>query len=220
VDDTLRIGIAVFNAGDHRVAHEAWEDVWLSLDSGTPDERLLHGLIQYTAAVHHARRRNWRGAAGLAGSAGGYLADLPADARGVNVGEIRVALGRLAADPEVAERRRPVALRIGGDALDPLDLDFDGAAAAATLVAAEYDAFEESIVTDAVRYARAGLDDGRPGGPAEGQPRRPRRRDPGFVGMVFDFATDRSRRELVYDRLRAHVERRRGTERDASGLFE
>jgi hypothetical protein len=126
----------------------------------------------------------------------------------------------LAADPEVAERRRPVALRIGGDALEPLDLDFDGVAAAATLVATEYDAFEESVVTDAVRYARAGLDDERVGGPAEGQPRRPRRRDPGFVGMVFDFATDRSRRGLVYDRLRAHVERRRGTERDASGLFE
>ena len=220
MDDALRIGVAVFNAGDHRVAHEAWEGVWLSLDSGTPDERLLHGLIQYTAAVHHARRRNWRGAARLAGSAGGYLADLPADARGVNVGEVRATLRRLAADPEVAERRRPVALRVVGDDLDPIDLDFDGVATAATLVAAEYDAFEESIVADAVRYARAGLDDERADDPAAGQPRRPQRRDPGFVGMVFDFAADRSRRGLVYDRLRAHVERRRGAERDASGLFE
>lgn len=220
MDDTLRIGIAVFNAGDHRVAHEAWEEVWLSLDSGTPDERLLHGLIQYTAAVHHARRRNWRGAARLAGSAGGYLADLPADARGVNVGEIRAALRRLAADPEIAERRRPVALRVDGDALEPLDLDVDGVSTAATLVAAEDDTFEESVVTDAVRYARAGLDDGRAGGSTAGQPRRPQRRDPGFVGMLFDFAADPDRRELVYDRLRAHVERRRGAERDASGLFE
>ena len=71
MDDTLRIGIAVFNAGDHRVAHEAWEDVWLSLDSGTPDERLLHGLIQYTAAGHPPRRRNWRAAARIARRAGG-----------------------------------------------------------------------------------------------------------------------------------------------------
>jgi len=38
--------------------------------------------------------------------------------------------------------------------------------------------------------------------------------------MVFDFAADRERRSLIYDRLRAHVERRRSTERDASGLFE
>jgi hypothetical protein len=38
--------------------------------------------------------------------------------------------------------------------------------------------------------------------------------------MLFDFAADRDRRSLVYDRLRAHVERRRGAERDASGLFE
>ena len=220
MDDALRVGIAVFNAGDHRAAHEAWEDVWLSLDEGTPDERLLHGLIQYAAAVHHARRRNWTGARRLAGSAGRYLADLDADARGVNVGQLRTALRRLAADPEFAERRRPLALRADGVALDPTDLTFGNAASAATLLAAEYDAFEASVVGDAVRYARAELDRER-SATADAEPtRRPQRRDPGFVGMVFDFAADRDRRSLVYDRLRAHVERRRSTERDASGLFE
>lgn len=220
MDDALRVGTAVFNAGDHRAAHEAWEDVWLSLDEGTPDERLLHGLIQYAAAVHHARRRNWSGAGRLAGSAGRYLADLDADARGVNVGQLRTALQRLAADPEFAERRRPLALRIDGVALDPTDLTFENAASAATLLAAEYDAFEASVVADAVRYARTELGGERSGTTADGPARRPQRRDPGFVGMVFDFAADRDRRSLVYDRLRAHVERRRSTERDASGLFE
>ena len=220
MDDALRVGTAVFNAGDHRAAHEAWEDVWLSLDEGTPDERLLHGLIQYAAAVHHARRRNWSGAGRLAGSAGQYLAGLDADFRGVNVGRVRTALRRLAADPEFAERRRPLALRIDGDAVDPTDLTFENVAGAATLLAAEYDAFEASIVADAVRYARTELDRERAATPAAGPTRRPQRRDPGFVGMVFDFAADRDRRSLVYDRLRAHVERRRSTERDASGLFE
>ncbi|GGJ00772.1 hypothetical protein GCM10008995_08260 [Halobellus salinus] len=220
MDDALRVGIAVFNAGDHRAAHEAWEEVWLPLDEGAPDERLLHGLIQYTAAVHHARRRNWSGAGRLAGSARRYLADLNADARGVNVGEVRAYLRRLAADPEFAERRRPLALRVDSDAIDPTDLTFENAASAATLLAAEYDAFEASVVADAVRYARAELDRERSATADAGPTRRPQRRDPGFVGMVFDFAADRDRRSLVYDRLRAHVERRRSTERDASGLFE
>lgn len=221
MDDALRVGIAVFNAGDHRAAHEAWEEVWLSLDEGTPDERLLHGLIQYTAAVHHARRRNWSAAGRLAGSAGRYLADLDADARGVNVDDVRDHLRRLAADPEFTERRRPLPLSVGGVVVEPTDLTFENAATAATLLAAEYEAFEASIVADAVRYARSELDTdaGAPTGGAQA-PRRPQRRDPGFVGMVFDFAADRNRRSLVYDRLRAHVERRRDTERDAAGLFE
>jgi hypothetical protein len=220
VEDALRTGIAMFNAGDHRAAHEAWEEPWLSLEEGSPDERLLHGLIQYAAAVHHARRRNWSGAGRLAGSAVDYLADLDADGRGVNVGNVRTYLGRLAADPEFAERRRPLPLRVDGVAVDPTDLPFENVATAATLLAAEYDAFEESIVADAVRYARAELDADRPPNEGEGRPRRPQHRDPGFVGMLFDFAADRDRRSLVYDRLRAHVERRRGAERDASGLFE
>jgi hypothetical protein len=220
VDDALRVGIAVFNAGDHRAAHDAWEDVWLSLEEGTADERLLHGLIQYAVAVHHGRRRNWRGAEGLAGSAAGYLADIDADERGVNVGDVRRYLRRLAADPEFAERRRPLPLRVDGDVLAPTDLTFENVASAATLLAAEYDAFDESVVADAVRYARAELDAEQSPKSEDEPPRRPQRRDPGFVGMVFDFVADRDRRSLVYDRLRAHVERRRSTERDASGLFE
>jgi hypothetical protein len=231
VDDALRVGIAVFNAGDHRVAHEAWEEPWLALDDGTPEERLLHGLIQYTVAIHHARHRNWSGAQGLAASAAEYLAGLDPDAERVNVGVIRESLRRMADDPAVVERRRPVTLRYDGDALTPTDLSFEAVATAATLLAAEYDAFEEPVVADAVRYARATLDPdtggteggtGLSGGGAssDDRPRRPQRRDPGFVGMIFDFAADRDRRSLVYDRLRAHVERLRSTERDASGLFE
>ena len=67
----LRAGIAVYNAGEYHAAHDAWEDYWLDLERGTDDERLLHGLIQFTAAVHHAEERNWEGAVGLAESATG-----------------------------------------------------------------------------------------------------------------------------------------------------
>ncbi|MFB6301121.1 MAG: DUF309 domain-containing protein, partial [Halobacteriales archaeon] len=52
MDAHLRAGIAIYNAGGYHAAHDAWEDHWLDLESGTDDERFLHGLIQFTAAVH------------------------------------------------------------------------------------------------------------------------------------------------------------------------
>lgn len=51
--DALARGLALFNAGEHFAAHEAWEDRWRVADD--PDERrLLQGLIQ-VAAGHHKR---------------------------------------------------------------------------------------------------------------------------------------------------------------------
>jgi hypothetical protein len=214
VRDALRTGIAVFNAGDHHAAHDVWEEPWLELDAGTPDEQLLHGLIQYTAAVYHARRRNWNGAAGLAESAGGYLGTVGDDYRGVNVAAVCDYLRRLAADPEFAERRRPLALRHDGEAVTPLDLSFENVASAATLLAAEYEAFDESVVDDAVRYAREELHG------ADSPEGTPQRRSRGFVGMLFSFTADRDRRSIVYQRLRGHVERRRSEEADVSGVFD
>lgn len=203
----------MFNAGDHRAAHDAWEERWLALDSGTADERFLHGLIQYAAAIHHARGRNWRGARGLAESAVDYLSGLDDDHRGVNVGDVRTYLRRLAADPEFAERRRPLALRYEGESLTPRELSFEDVASAADLLAEEYDAFEAAVVADAVRYARAELSD-------DSDPTLDSDRDRGFAGMLFEFADDRDRRAIVYERLRGHVERRRSRERDVSGLFD
>ena len=69
MDDSLRAGVAIYNAGAYRAAHGAWESRWLSLERDTDDERFLHGLIQFTAAVHHARDGNDSGAVGLARSA-------------------------------------------------------------------------------------------------------------------------------------------------------
>ena len=221
MQDALRIGIAVFNAGDHRAAHDAWEDPWLDLDEETADERLLHGLIQYAAAVHHARRRNWSGARGLAESAAQYLADVDSASRDVNVADVRAYLRRLAADPEIAERRRPPALRYDGDALEPTDLSFEHVAVAAALLAHEYEAFEEPVVDDAIRYARSEADesDG-PDGELPTDTALAASRSRGFVGMLFDFAADRERRAIVYDRLQRHVERQRSKERDVAGLFD
>jgi hypothetical protein len=41
-----------------------------------------------------------------------------------------------------------------------------------------------------------------------------------FVALVTDFVRDPERRGLVYDRLAAHVRRRRDRETDVDGLFE
>ena len=203
--DHLRAGIAVYNAGEFHAAHDAWEDYWLDLDAGTDDERFLHGLIQFTAAVHHAHGANWEGVRGLAESAAAYLADLPADYRGVNVGEVRRYLRAVAADPEHVERAAPPKLTREGRAVMPEDLRFDAAAIAAKTLAEEY-GYDEAVIERAAEYARADLDSGR----ATSE----------FVTFVMDFARDRANRGIIFQRLRQHVEKRRQRETDVDGLFD
>jgi len=208
VKQRLRAGIAVYNEGDYHAAHDAWEDTWLDLPDGSDDERLLHGLIQFTAAVHHARSRNWSGATGLATSAVEYLEPLPADHRGVNVGAVRRYLRALAADPETIERARPLALSHRGAMLQVADLDVPERGVAARVLAEEY-GYDESVVADAARYAREEAT-------GEGEGRSGSRR---FIALVTDFATEADRRGLVYQRLEGLVERRRSKESDVEGLF-
>jgi hypothetical protein len=203
--DHLRAGVAIYNAGEHHAAHDAWEDHWLGLESGTDDERLLHGLIQFTAAVHHAHRANWVGVRGLAESAADYLADLPTDYRGVNVGEVRASLRAVATDPEHVERAPPPDLTHEDTALVPEDLRFDAAAVAADVLAEEY-GYDERVIEQAVEYARLDLDSER----ATSQ----------FVTFVMDFARDRANRGIIFQRLRQHVEQRAHEEEDVEGLFE
>ena len=201
----LRAGIAVYNAGNYHAAHDAWEDHWLDLESGTDDEQFLHGLIQFTAAVYHATERNWGGATGLASSAREYLADLPDPYRGVDVAAVREYLGRLHDDPEVIERRPPLALTYEGDVLTLEDLDFESSAAAAE-VYAEEGPYDESVVEQAVAYARADLDDGD--------------ETSDFVTFVMDFTRDGEHRGIIHQRLSERVERREQRESDVDGLFD
>ncbi|AQL42468.1 hypothetical protein BV210_06960 [Halorientalis sp. IM1011] len=204
METALRVGIAIYNAGDYHEAHDAWEDHWLALDTGTDDERFLHGLIQFTAAVHHATERNWAGATGLAESAGEYLADLPADYRGVDVAAVREYLPALRADPERIERGSPLELTHEGEVVLPDDLDFQESATAAT-VYAEDGPFDESVLERGIEYARTDLDAGEGTSP--------------FVTFVMDFARDGTNRGIVYQRLSERVERRQRRETDVDGLF-
>jgi predicted metal-dependent hydrolase len=208
MDAHLRAGIAVYNAGEHHAAHDAWEDRWLDLESDTADERFLHGLIQFTAAVHHGHAGNWAGAEGLAESAGEYLDGLPSPYRGVDLDAVRSYLAALAADPEHIERAGPPRLRHEGRALDLAGLaaagDFEAAAIAAEVLAEEYEAYEEDVVEAAIEYARESVEAGEGGR---------------FVALVFDFVAGGDR-DLVYRRLREHVRRRRDREEDVEGLFD
>ncbi|WP_290810161.1 DUF309 domain-containing protein [Halovivax sp.] len=202
----LRAGIAVYNDCHYHAAHDAWEDRWLDLESGTADELLLHGLIQFTASVHHARNRNWAGAVGLAESAGEYLDGLDADYRGCNVGDVRRYLAALAAEPELIERRPPPALSHEGEVLTLAECSPEETVVAAEILAEEWGYDEEPIE----RAGEFALDDLKAG-----------RENSEFLALLFDFVRgDPDDRRVISRRLSEHVERREAREGDVDGLFE
>jgi predicted metal-dependent hydrolase len=203
MDAHLRAGIAVYNAGRYHAAHDAWEDYWLDLPDGD-DERFLHGLIQFTAVVHHATGENWSGAQGLAESAGEYLAGLPDGYRGVNLDTVRPFLARVAEDPESVDWDAPPKLTHEGETVGYDDLDFEATAVAAEVLA-EADGYDEAVVTDAIEYARRELDE-------RGEGR--------FVGQLFSFVQEADNRGFVYAHLDNHVERERQKDDDVAGLFD
>ena len=202
--DQLRAGIAVYNAGYYHAAHDAWETRWLDLESGTDDERLLHGLIQFTAAVYHARERNWEGAVGLADSALAYLDGLPDEYRSVRLPPIRSFLAALAADPELVERRPPVRLEHEGETPTLGTLGFEPTAVAATVLAEEL-GVDEAPVERAREYAERDLEAGDD--------------DSQFITLLFDFVREEDHRGIVHQRLTDHVNRRETRESDVEGLF-
>lgn len=202
--DRLRAGVAIFNSGHYHAAHDAWEDRWLDLEAGSDDERLLHGLIQYSGAVYHARERNWEGAVGLAESAGEYLAGLPADYRDLRLEPIRSALSRIAADPERLERRPPRRIEHEGTTPTLADLGFEPTAIAAVVLAEEF-GYDEEPVERARAYAQQDLEAGAD--------------DSVFITLLFDFVREDENRGIISQRLTDHVGRRNAREEDVEGLF-
>lgn len=203
MDQSLRVGIALYNAGYYHVAHDAWEVPWLDLPEGE-DERFLHGLIQYTAAIYHARNRNWPGVTGLARSAHGYLDGLGSAYRGVDLDSVRKTLLTLANDPEWIERARPPRLSYRGSSVSLPDLDTEECLLAAPILASTK-SYDPDLVEQACAYAREALD------ARESNP---------FLALCTDFVRDPPHRDLAYQRLTEHVARRRARERDVEGLFD
>jgi Domain of unknown function (DUF309). len=228
VRDRLRAGAALYNAGHRHAAHDCWEDHWLDLrdtvadDDGpdppatvrtaTPDdevpvpsvaadERLLHGLIQFTAAVHHHENGNRAGTRGLAEGVTNYLGPLPADYRDCSLTPLREWAATLVAG-DGARPEGPPPLRHEGTAVDLADLRFEAAALAAPVVA-EATGFDPDPVAAGAEYAREAV--------AESGTSR-------FVTLVLDFVTDRER-GIAHQRLSSLVARRRRRDRDVDGLF-
>jgi len=204
MDESLRAGIAVYNAGATHAAHDAWEDHWLGLTEGTDDERFLHGLIQFTAAVYHAQQRNWSGAVGLAGSAQEYLAKLPEQYRGVDLSTGREYLRALEADPERIERAAPPQLTYKSRSLAAADLSVEEIVIAAETIAEESESYDEQIIEQAADYARQEVDTSQTE----------------FIGLLTTFVDEATHRGIVYDRVAANVERRQQKQQDVAGLFE
>lgn len=204
VDECLRAGAAIFHAGYYHAAHDAWEEHWLDLETGTPEERLLHGLIQYTAVVHHGHEGNWTGAQGLAESAGEYLAEVPSETHGVALDPIRSYLSTVAADPEHLERARAPPVRIDGVAPTLDTLDVHAAFVAAPILAEALD-HDEDAITAGVQYASEDLERG------EESSR--------FVTLVLDYVRDPDHRGTIARRMGSLADRRRARREDVDDLF-
>jgi len=210
----VRAGLALFNDGYYHAAHDPLEAAWLESDRDDVDGRFLQGLVQFTAAVHHARGRNWAGAVGLAESAREYLDDVPAAYAGVDVALVRRVLETLAADPEVVERRPMPWLTHDGDRVRRARLEFAAAALAAKALAEER-GLDGSVVERAAEYVRADRgDDG-----ADGLDRG-RDESGKLARFIADFAAADDDHGVVYARLRDHVERRDHRASDVDGLFD
>lgn len=200
--DALKAGIALFNDEFYHAAHDAWESDWLTLESGSPDERFLHGLIQYTAAVYHLEHANDIGAIGLAESASAYLADLPSSYHGVDLTPIRDTLDGIAEDGKRIDPQDIAWIPYNGTMLTLPDLEPPARWIAAEIIAEEVDGFDQEVLSDAIAWAESG-------GP-----------ESLYAKLVTDFVEDATRRGVIYTRLSQHVARERSRQRDVSGLFE
>jgi uncharacterized protein len=86
----LRAGAALYARGEFFEAHEAWEELWLSLD-GEP-RLFVQGLIQVAAACHKAFAQNQpRGCVKLLETALTKLTPAPVDFMGVQTGPMLAA---------------------------------------------------------------------------------------------------------------------------------
>lgn len=205
IDKPLRAGLALYHAGEYHAAHDPWEHVWLDHEEGSDDERLLHGLIQLTAAVHHARDRNWSGAVGLARSGRRYLEQLPEQYRGVDVAGAAEVLDVLERDPERVERGKPAPIRYCGAPPEPTDLDLDELAMAVEALGETDPDYDGELLAEAVQMVYEEKRDGQ----AE------------LTSLLFDFVGGRGpSRGFVYDQIQHRIHRRRREHDDVRGLFD
>ena len=103
-----------------------------------------------------------------------------------------------------ADRRFEVRERATPDGVEtPAD---EAAVREAADVFAEADGWDEAVVERAAEYARTDAEEGVASSP--------------FITLLFDFVREPANREIVFQRLSEHVQRRRARVEDVDGLFE
>lgn len=212
----VRAGVALFNDGFYHAAHDPLEAAWLESDRDDIDGRFLQGLVQLTAAVHHARNRNWEGCVGLAESGREYLDVVPDAYGGVDVSLVRRVLDSLATDPEVVERRPMPVLAVDDEQVTRDRLELDAAALAAEALAEER-GLDESVIERAAAYAR---EDRERAASDDVIATRGRNEASKLERFLVDFATNDEDYDIVYTRLADHVDRRDHRASDVDGLFD
>lgn len=86
-NEAMARGLACYRNGHFFEAHEHWEAVWLALPE--PDKTFLQCLIQISAAMHHASRGTFTGAASLLKRVLTRLKPYPPRYADVNVSRLR-----------------------------------------------------------------------------------------------------------------------------------
>jgi len=61
-------GIELFNKGMFFEAHEEWEELWHSTDE-SPEKHFIQGMIMVAAAMHHYKKKEYKGTEKLLGKA-------------------------------------------------------------------------------------------------------------------------------------------------------
>lgn len=199
IEAALRIGAAIFNTGEFHAAHDAWEHRWLDLEHGSEDERFLHGLIQYTAAVHHAFDGNREGANGLSDSAIRYLRGLPTPYRGVAIEPLRYALSAIGVDHRVVQRRGVIPIILEGEPIAANDLPAVELGLAVKIVGADNQSYPREFLDEAVDRAESTSK---------------------YRTILVDYLENPQRRSIISERLAAHLDRAQSKDDDVAGLFE
>ena len=62
--ENIERGIKYFNEGNFFEAHETWEDQWRGIEK-SPEKYFMQGLIVIAVALHHYKRKNYKGTSKL-----------------------------------------------------------------------------------------------------------------------------------------------------------
>ncbi len=104
----LAEGLACYRGAEFFEAHEHWECVWLGLEE--PEKSFLQALIQMTAAFHHLKAGNSRGAASLLRRTRRRLEICPASFGGIAVAPLLSEVGDWIRALENGDSARPDAV--------------------------------------------------------------------------------------------------------------